>query len=531
MLGMVIQDRYEIRKSLGEDVLGAVYKGWDRKLNRNITIKVLNEKLEEELPFILDRVHFLYNLKHKNIIKFYDSGIDHKLPYIISEYIDGFTLREFMDKHQLKDPVTYTVQFCFQVCQALQYANRNYFFHGSIKPENILISNNGNIKLNNLGLANNEFYQTFSQSHQSDHYLSFEQLSGNDVDFRTDIYSLGVILYELLSGKSFCESYNDSMEKEQVPLRKFNDNIPKVLEAIVMKMIRKEREERFQNISDILSELYKIKYKTDKPLLEELFPDIDFSNFFTARETLIEKKRSDFQTRVLTSAKTTSLDKKSVDPLATRKIKLDFHVLDVMCKGSDIRYREARDALIHTGGDALKAIEVIAKTRKGMSPDAEPVEKKKTEEVKKEAGPGFFKSLNMAVSNLFTGFVMISKETKEEVIYFPAIILFSFLLIPLLLTAMPFLFIPLMIILAAGIFVFLYFNLQFDLLDRDTYDFKRKVALTLEHLNQGAPPVSAEGEIQDILTDVPGMASMIEVENVTEKKPPARKKRDKKEKD
>ncbi|MEQ8222241.1 MAG: serine/threonine-protein kinase, partial [Candidatus Eremiobacterota bacterium] len=272
MLGMLIQNRYEIQKTAGQDSFGTIYKGRDRKLDKSVSIKILQERPEKTLDFFLDRVQFLYTLNHKNIVKFYDAGAESSFFYLILEYVDGFTLKDFLCNHSLKDPVIYSVQLAFQICQALNYAHSNYFFHGDLKPDNIMIANNGTIKLNNFGLR--KLYEETGLSPLKDDrehnpYQSPEQIKGEDIDFRSDIYSLGLIMYELLTGQ------NPGHFKDPGSLRRYNENIPKSLETIVIKMIQRDINQRFQSSDEIQRELCKVKYKSLKPVIQELFPDMD----------------------------------------------------------------------------------------------------------------------------------------------------------------------------------------------------------------------------------------------------------------
>ncbi len=475
MVGRLIQNRYEIQKTARHDSFGAIYKGRDRKLDKYVTIKILEESPEKAMDFFLDRIQFLYTLNHKNIVKFYDAGAESSFFYLILEYVDGFTLKDFLCEHSLKDPVIYSVQLGFQICQALDYAHSNYFFHGDLTPDNIMIANNGTIKLNNFGLK--KLYEETGLSpvkDDSEHtpYHSPEQIKGEDIDFRSDIYSLGLILYELLTGQ------NPARFKEPAGLRKYNENIPKSLEAIIIKMIQRDINQRFQSSGEILRELCKVKYKSLKPVIQELFPDMDLSSLLPGRESLDEK----FAGKNFDREEKKSVDKYSVEEIDPGKIKLDFRALDRICRGTGIRYKEAKDALIQAQGDSLKAIEIIASKRKGLeiNIDEDIVhEDMVPPENETNAGDSLW-------ARLVNGIFFIRKN-GEDLFTFPSIWLFLLILVPFLIFFVNFLIFPFAIIFILIIFSYFYCNISFELIEKDTFEFRKNIEMTLRHL--GTMPV------------------------------------------
>jgi len=470
MLGMLIQNRYEIQKTAGHDSFGTIYKGRDRKLDKSVSIKILQERPEKTLDFFLDRVQFLYTLNHKNIVKFYDAGAESSFFYLILEYVDGFTLKDFLCNHSLKDPVIYSVQLAFQICQALNYAHSNYFFHGDLKPDNIMIANNGTIKLNNFGLR--KLYEETGLSPLKDDrecnpYQSPEQIKGEDIDFRSDIYSLGLIMYELLTGQS------PGHFKDPGSLRRYNENIPKSLEAIVIKMIQRDMNQRFQSSDEIQREICKVKYKSLKPVIQELFPDMDLSSLLPGRELLNET----FAGKNFDREEKKTAEKYSVEELDPGKIKLDFRALDRICRGTGIRYKEAKDALIQARGDSLKAIEIIASKRKGLDVNID-------EDLLKEDmfhPENETQSDDSLLTRLVNG-VMVIRKNEEDLFTFPSLWLFLLVFIPFLIFFVNFLIFPLAIIFILIMLSSFYFNLSFELLEKDAFEFRKNAEMTLKHL-------------------------------------------------
>jgi len=460
MLGVVIQNRYEISRHLRDDRLGSIYKGFDKKLDKSVAINILKENPGEELEVLMERVHFLYGLNHKNIVKFYDSGQEHKFYYLIYEYIDGFSLKDFISQYELKDPVYYAVYLCSQICEALYYSHNNYIFHGDLNLDNILIASNGEIKLNNFGLMRLE--PDLENETDDNIFFSPEQINSEEVDARTDIYSLGSILYYLVSGQSVYSQIGKNFDKTINPPGKYNPSIPRPLENIIMKMLGKTPVERYQFVGKILNELSGIKYKSLKPLVQELFPQTDFSKFLSEKPVV-----------------TTPLQLKTVgEQQSDGKMKLDFRLLDVICQATGVRYKEARDAIIEAEGDVAAAIAIVRRKGEGSlpSPGEGGIEIKPVAEEPVEGKQGDI------FSRLLFGYFIISNEKGYILFYFPSILLFSLLAIPFLFMLSPVIAIIVIVILVLGFLSPFFANLQPDIIDKDTFEFRRRVQMTLTHI-------------------------------------------------
>ncbi len=202
--GMFISDRYEIIDKVGSGGMSDVYKALCHKLNRYVAIKVLKQEFSEDKNFVSKfkiEAQSAAGLSHPNIVNVYDVGEDSGLYYIVMELIEGITLKKYINKKgQL--PVKEAVSICIQVAQGIEAAHNNHIIHRDIKPQNIIISKEGKVKVTDFGIARAASTNTISSNAMgSVHYISPEQAKGGFIDEKSDIYSLGVTLYEMLTGK------------------------------------------------------------------------------------------------------------------------------------------------------------------------------------------------------------------------------------------------------------------------------------------------------------------------------------------
>jgi NACalpha-BTF3-like transcription factor len=292
-------------------------------------------------------------------------------------------------------------------------------------------------------------------------FFSPEQIKGEEVDARTDIYSLGSILYYLVSGQSAYSQIGKNLDKNIAPPVKYNPAVPKSLESIIMKMLSKTPIERYQFVGKILNELSGIKYKSSKPLVQEFFPQTDFSKF------LSEKPIVSIPQQLKTLG----------DQQADGKMKLDFRLLDVICQATGVRYKEARDALIETEGDVAGAIAIVR--RKG---EEQAYHGEDRIDIKPVADDVIETKQTDIVSRLLFGYFIISGENGDILFYFPAILLFSLLSIPFLFMLSPVIAIIVIVILVIGFLSQFFANIQLDIIDKDTFEFRRRVQMTLTHI-------------------------------------------------
>ncbi|OOM78708.1 Stk1 family PASTA domain-containing Ser/Thr kinase [Clostridium sp. BL-8] len=269
MIGTLISNRYKIIEKIAEGGMGVVYKAKCTLLNRFVAIKILKSELCDNKDFInrfKREANSIASLSHQNIVNIYDVGIDNDINYIVMEYIKGKTLKQIVIENG-KLNLQKTLDITLQISRALEYAHNNTIIHRDIKPDNILITEDNIVKLMDFGIAKVGNSITITGSHNiigSVHYFSPEQAKGKLVDARTDIYALGVVMYEMITGQ--VPFNGDSpisiaimhIDKSVIPPKEIADNIPENINAVILKALEKEPVNRFQTakeLSDIISKI------------------------------------------------------------------------------------------------------------------------------------------------------------------------------------------------------------------------------------------------------------------------------------
>lgn len=262
--GMFISDRYEIIDNVGSGGMADVYKAKCHRLNRFVAIKVLKPEYSSDKSFVnkfRGEAQSAAGLSHPNIVNVYDVGDDGGLHYIVMELVEGITLKRFIEKKG-KLGVKEAVGIAIQIAQGMEAAHDNHIIHRDIKPQNIIISRDGKVKVTDFGIAKATNSNTItSNAMGSVHYLSPEQARGGYSDEKSDIYSLGVTLYEMLSGKvPFAGDNNVSValahiQGEPMPLRELDPSIPVSIDKIVMKCMQKRSERRYHSASELIVDL------------------------------------------------------------------------------------------------------------------------------------------------------------------------------------------------------------------------------------------------------------------------------------
>ncbi len=262
--GMYISDRYEIIEKIGSGGMANVYKAKCHRLNRYVAIKILKQEFSNDKNFITKfrgEAQSAAGLSHPNIVSVYDVGEDEGLYYIVMELVEGITLKKFIEKKGRLD-VREAVGITIQIAQGMEAAHNNHIIHRDIKPQNIIISREGKVKVADFGIARAVSANTYTQNAiGSVHYLSPEQARGGYSDEKSDIYSLGVTLYEMLSGMLPFGGENtvsvalSHIQAEARPVRELVPSVPYSLDRIVQKCMQKKPENRYLHVSELILDL------------------------------------------------------------------------------------------------------------------------------------------------------------------------------------------------------------------------------------------------------------------------------------
>jgi serine/threonine-protein kinase len=269
-IGKRLDGRYEITELIGVGGMADVYKATDILEDKIVAVKILKSEFSDNEEFIRrfrNESKAIAVLSHPNIVKIYDVGFTDKLQFIVMEYIDGITLKEFIEQQGVlkwKD----TIHFIIQILRALQHAHDRGIVHRDIKPQNIMLFPDGTIKVMDFGIARfaREEHKTVSdKAIGSVHYISPEQASGNVTDERSDIYSVGIMMYEMLTGIKPFDADNPvtvvlmHMQKGAKLPRQINDTIPEGLEEIVVRAMQADPAKRYQSASEMIKDIEEFK--------------------------------------------------------------------------------------------------------------------------------------------------------------------------------------------------------------------------------------------------------------------------------
>lgn len=255
MIQRILARRYELQELIGGGGMADVYKAQDKLLDRAVAVKILHQQYANDAEFVEKfrrEATAAAKLAHPNIVNIYDVGEDGGSQYIVMEYVSGPTLKEVIQQKGCLEPIE-AVRIAKEIASALESAHRNNLVHCDIKPHNILVMPDGHIKVTDFGIARAVSASTMTYSGSvmgSVHYFSPEQAKGTVITTKSDVYSLGVVLYEMLTGKlPFNGETSVSialkhLQEEPVPIRQINPSIPPVLEAIVQKAMSKDPADR-----------------------------------------------------------------------------------------------------------------------------------------------------------------------------------------------------------------------------------------------------------------------------------------------
>lgn len=265
--GMFVADRYEIMEKIGAGGMSDVYRARDHILGRFVAIKVLKQEFSEDVNFVTKfrtEAQSAASLEHPNIVNIYDVGSEAGLHYIVMEYVEGVTLKTYIEK---KGRLTYkeAVSIAIQVGRGMEAAHAKHIIHRDIKPQNILISTEGKAKVTDFGIARAVSSNTISADVMgSVHYASPEQARNGFVDGKSDIYSLGIVMYEMVTGRVPFDGDTTvavaikHLQEEMVAPSAYAPDLPVSLEKIILKCTQKSPDRRYENISDLLIDLKKV---------------------------------------------------------------------------------------------------------------------------------------------------------------------------------------------------------------------------------------------------------------------------------
>lgn len=300
-IGMLIADRYEILEKVGTGGMADVYKAKDHTLNRFVAVKVLKQEFSENENFVAKfrvEAQAAAGLMHPNIVNVYDVGEEKGIYYIVMELVDGITLKVYIQKKGHLS-VRETLTVAIQVSMGLEAAHHNHIIHRDIKPQNIIISREGKVKVTDFGIAKAATSDTITSNVMgSVHYTSPEQARGGYSDERSDIYSLGITMFEMLTGElPFTGDTTVAIAIKQIqdPMpspRKYIPDIPFAVEQIVMKCCEKNPDRRYQNMGELLTDLRRAMRDPDGDFVSRYDDDLSKTRAVTEAEREDIKNRT-----------------------------------------------------------------------------------------------------------------------------------------------------------------------------------------------------------------------------------------------
>ena len=291
-MGMMIGDRYEILESIGTGGMSDVYKAKCHKLNRFVAVKVLKQEFSESAEFVSKfrtEAQAAAGLMHPNIVNVYDVGEENGINYIVMELVEGITLKRYIEK-KARLSVKEAVSIAIQISMGIEAAHNNNIIHRDIKPQNIIISKEGKVKVTDFGIAKAATSNTITSNVMgSVHYTSPEQARGGFSDEKSDIYSLGITMFEMLTGRV---PFNGDttvaiaikhIQEEMPSPRNYVPEIPISVEQIVLKCTQKSPDRRYQKMPELVEDLKK----------SLISPNEDFVKLTTVEKSAVTKAMSD----------------------------------------------------------------------------------------------------------------------------------------------------------------------------------------------------------------------------------------------
>ena len=299
-IGMMIGDRYEILEKIGTGGMSDVYKAKCHKLNRYVAIKVLKQEFSENANFVSKfriEAQAAAGLMHPNIVNVYDVGEENGIYYIVMELVEGITLKKYIEK---KARLSYkeAVSIAIQVSMGIEAAHNNHIIHRDIKPQNIIISKDGKVKVTDFGIAKAATSNTITSNVMgSVHYTSPEQARGGYSDEKSDIYSLGITMFEMLTGRV---PFNGEttvaiaikhIQEEMPSPKEFVPEIPSSVASIVLKCCQKSPDRRYQNMAELIADLKQSLINPEEDFVVNADPDMEGGTRMISDEDMAQIKR------------------------------------------------------------------------------------------------------------------------------------------------------------------------------------------------------------------------------------------------
>ncbi len=272
MIGHVISGRYVVQAVVGTGGMAVVYRAFDKKKNRIVAIKVLRPEYESDEEFVRRfsrEAEAASKVSHENIVNMLDVGIDGDMRYIVMEYVDGQTLKEMIRQRGTIHPDT-AIRMAIRILAAVDHAHRNGIVHRDIKPQNIMVDNEGRVKVADFGIARLKAAQATTTEEGSNgsvlgsvHYFSPEQAKGEVADEKSDLYSVGVVMYEMLTGRVPFDGETSvsvalkHVSEEPKSMRDHQEGISKALDEVVMRALCKDATKRYQTAAEMAADLRK----------------------------------------------------------------------------------------------------------------------------------------------------------------------------------------------------------------------------------------------------------------------------------
>lgn len=281
-VGIVIGDRYEILERIGTGGMSDVYKAKDHKLNRHVAVKVLKQEFSENTNFVSKfrvEAQAAASLMHPNIVNVYDVGEENGVYYIVMELVEGITLKKYIEK-KARLSFKEAVSIAIQACMGIEAAHKNHIIHRDIKPQNIIISKDGKVKVTDFGIAKAATSNTITSNVMgSVHYTSPEQARGGYSDEKSDIYSMGITLFEMLTGRvpfngeTTVAIVIKHIQEDMPSPRDYVPEIPVCVEQIVLKCTQKSPDRRYLTMAALIEDLKRALMSPDEDFVQLEDPD------------------------------------------------------------------------------------------------------------------------------------------------------------------------------------------------------------------------------------------------------------------